>query len=154
MRVRFTIVGVLIVILGALLASVALIPTMIAVRSAENALAQNAGELSPQAQDDQTKQTRAQALLLALNPVVQATTSPSAILTSALGRTPEDVSVSSMSYKRGEITLTGVAQNRGGVSEYRDALQASGLFKGVTVPVAALVGVQEGRFTITLTGNF
>ena len=154
MRKRYTFVGVMVLVGGALLASIALIPSLIAVRSAENALAAEIHELSPQAKDDQTKQTRAQALLLALGPIAQATTSPSTTLSSALGLRPAGVTVSSISYKKGEITLTGVAQNREGVSDYRDALQGIGIFKSVTVPVAALVGTQEGRFTMTLTGNF
>ena len=40
------------------------------------------------------------------------------------------------------------------MSEYRDALSGSGRFVDVAVPVAALVGTQEGKFTITLSGSF
>ncbi len=56
--------------------------------------------------------------------------------------------------EQGQIVIAGTASAREPVNDFRSALMATGLFDGVSVPVAALVGALEGNFSMTLTGKF
>lgn len=153
LRSRFVVTAAIVLMVGALIASAALVPAIISVLSAMSGLPSDA-ELSETARDDQTKHARALALVTALNPVVLATTTPSASVTAALSVRPKGVSVTSVSYSKGKILISGSSSNRQAVNDYREALEADPRFTSVTVPVAALVGTQEGRFTMTLAGQF
>ncbi len=150
---RLILTGALTLLGGAAIASLALIPAYMAVRVAEASLQSKEDQAAGQGAD-QAAIGRAQALVNALLPLANATSSPSDTLAFALGLKTTGLSITSMQYTKGQIVLSGVAGKREAVSEFRDALQASGKFASVAVPVAALVGVQEGRFTITLTGAF
>lgn len=154
-RSRLVFVAAAVVAAGGLLACLSLAPVLISISTAQAAL--NAPSLEEEAslREDQVKGLRAQALITALTPLL-ATTTPTGSVSSALELLPAGVSVTSVSYDSGgkKIVLSGTSARREAVNAYRDALEASGLFSSVVIPVAALVGTQEGRFTITLTGAF
>ncbi len=152
--VRFLSVASVMCILGAGVASVALLPAFITIRIAEAALQKSEAAITEATKSDQAQQTRATVLLKALMPIATASTSPADALQRALSPKPKGMSITSIRYKKGEIVLMGVAANREAVGAYRDILKLDPGFSSVTVPVAALVGSQEGRFTITLSGAF
>lgn len=150
-RARYLTVGALVLTLGALIASLSLVPTFISITSAEDALTVPSDEASA-ALDDQQKALRAQNLVKALTPLL-ATSTPSDVISGALALRPAGISITQITYQAGQktIALSGTSARREAVNGFRDALEASGLFKSVAVPVSALVGTQDGRFTITLT---
>jgi hypothetical protein len=96
---------------------------------------------------------RSQKLIAIAKPLAIATTSPSELLTRALAARPADVVVTNISYRSGErsIVLAGVSPRRSAMDAYRSALENSEAFTSVSVPVSALLGTQDGRFTVTLT---
>lgn len=152
-RARFMLVGALVLCLSAGVAMLALLPSLISVRIAEGTLQKTQAALSERIQDDQIKQVRATALVASLQGAL-ATSSPIEVVGVAIGLKPGAARLSSVSYSKGKIVLSGASPQRDAVSTYRDALEKSDRFTSVTVPVAALIGTQEGRFTITLTGAF
>jgi hypothetical protein len=108
--------------------------------------------------EDEAVLARAQALVEQLAPHAAAGTTLPAILT-ALSLRPAGVHIISISYAAGKngtdtATLAGSADRREDLEAYRSALQTSGAFASVSIPVAALVGTTQGEFTVTLTGNF
>ncbi len=151
-RTRYVLVLALALGISAVVAAAALVPAFLSVRIAQAAV--HADQAGTANHDDQAQLSKAQAYTNALSPLLAATSTPSETLGVALGLKPSGISVTSMSYSKGTIVLNGTSQSREGVSVYRDALQKSGRFLTVAVPVAALVGVQEGRFSITLTGAY
>lgn len=54
----------------------------------------------------------------------------------------------------GTIVVSGTVTKRDLVGTYRAALEKTGHFKDIAVPVAALVGTSAGNFTMTLSGNY
>ena len=153
MRMRFVLMLALVLALCALIAAAALAPVFVSIRIAQ-ASVQRAQDTSGVSHDDQAKVAHAQVYVDALSPMIGATSSPSYILSVAIGLKPTAISITSMSYARGTIVLNGTSRSREAVSVFRDALQANPRFTTVAVPVAALVGVQEGRFTMTLSGAY
>lgn len=155
-RARYIGLGSLVLILAALVAILAMVPSFFAIRFARASLAPI--ETSARASsDDQKQANRAQALLGALKPQLAATSSPTSALTRALAVRPAGISITQISYSRGEpskIVLTGTSASRDAINRFRGALEKDGAFSSVSIPVSALVGVQEGKFTATLTGNF
>lgn len=153
LRARFIFTTAVVLCAGALVAALALVPAFVSVRIALSSLPES--EVSETARDDQAKGARAAALVAALGPISHATSSaPVESVTAALALKPAGMSISGVRYSKGKIELSGVAANRAAVSVFRDALEADARFTTVAVPVAALVGTQEGRFTITLSGAF
>lgn len=70
---------------------------------------------------------------------------------------PSGVYIERLQYQmgeRGQITITGLSDAREPVNDFRAVLVAEGFFSSVSVPVAALVGALDGRFTMTLSGDF
>ncbi len=88
-----------------------------------------------------------------LGSLLDASTSPSAALSRVLAQRPAGVVVSHVSYAPGTITIGGTA-GAGPLNTYRTALTDDSLFSKVSVPVNALIGADQGNFTITVTGNF
>jgi hypothetical protein len=153
LRARFLLAAALILAGGALIACLALAPALISVQVASASLAAPAAE-SEAAREDSTKAARAQSLIAALGPLVSSTSSAATALAEALAFQPADISISLITYnaESDTIVLSGFSKGREAVNDFRDALEGSGAFTDVSVPVAALIGTQQGRFTITLTG--
>lgn len=154
-RARFVFVGGCMFFCAALVSSIALIPALIIVRVDLASLQSSVEQVRTEAANDLAVQANTQGLIDALNPILNATTSPSFILTTALQQKPPGISITSASFSGGSagtLVLSGISESRQSVNAYRDALEKEGHFSTVTIPVAALVGTQEGRFTVTLSG--
>lgn len=145
-----------VVFVGALVALIALAPSYISVRMARTALesALSEPESSEAAKADALTASAAQNILSAVKPVITATSSPSSALSSALRVKPDGISIRGMAYTKGMLTLSGTGESREIINAYRDALDQDPIFTSVVIPVAALVGAQEGKLTITLRGEF
>jgi hypothetical protein len=150
-RARYLTTLALVLVAGAFVAALALVPTFAALATARAALVVPAEEAEG-ARDDQAQAQRAQNLVKALSPLISSTT-PSELLGDALSARPDGISVTSITYqaRSKNIVLSGTSDGRQPVNAYRDALEAGGKFAGVSVPVSALAGTLDGRFTITLT---
>jgi hypothetical protein len=151
---RFILVASGMIAAAALLAILAIMPAYVSIRVARAAAEAGVHEAGEAASEDQDEAIRTQRLILTLTPIANATTSPISALSAALAEKPAGLSITSISYAsdKSTILLAGTATRREAVSALRDTLEATKRFSSVTVPVAALVGAQEGRFTITLTG--
>lgn len=150
-RARLIMVFGLTLAAAAVVAILTLLPAFISISIARAGLpsAQETG-----APEEQVAAAQALALIKTLSSFV-ATSSPSVHIAEALALKPETVSVTSIRYSGGtpgSIVLSGVSLRREGVNAYRDALSSDGRFGKVSVPVAALVGTQEGRFSMTISG--
>lgn len=154
-RSRFVLVASLMLLGLAALAGVALIPSFVSVLSTENPAALS--EAAQAKQNSAYELDYTQSLMSELGPRLTATTSALTIAISALELKPAGLRVNRITYIPGEeesrITFLGNA-SREQVSSYRDALLQSGAFTGVAVPVGALVGSNDGNFSIVMTGNF
>ncbi len=158
MKARFLFIGSATLAAGACIAILALLPAIVSVRIARASLDAPLQESAHgNASADQAAAARAQALIGALRPIAQATSSPTDVISFALAQKPAGISITNITYTGGdksEIVLSGMSGAREAVNTFRDALEKTGRFSSVVVPVAALVGTQDGRFTVTLSGSF
>lgn len=95
---------------------------------------------------------RAGALIGILGPIFAPTSTPSAGIEAVLSRSPSGMVIDHISYAADlppKITIGGVA-TRDELNAFRNALQSSGLFSSVSIPVGALVGAEGGRFSMTV----
>lgn len=154
-RARYLFFTGVVFTVGATVASLALLPAFLTVFVARASVAPSVEEARG-SRDDSAAASRAQMIVGALKPLVSATTTPSVALEQALELQPRELSITSITYEAAahKLVLSGVADERGAVNVFSDALKGSGVFTNVNVPVAALAGTQEGRFTMTLTGTF
>jgi hypothetical protein len=154
-RSRFVIVLALMLLALSAVAALVLVPSYVALRVAAPPVVQNANTQNEAPVDESSALARSQALVRVLLPLAVSTTSPSEIITSAVSSRPRGVTVDHISYVSGapgQITIGGNG-SRESISAYRDILGKSGFFSSVSVPVGALVS-QDGRFTISLSGDF
>jgi len=154
-RSRFVIALAIVSLILSAVATLALVPSYLVVLIAAPPVTEVSILQDAVVVDYTAVLARAQGLVQALLPMVNSTTSPSEIITSALIHRPQGVMIEHVSYvsgKTGQITIAG-SGNRDSISEYRDILSKNSYFTSVSVPVGALVS-QEGRFTISLSGNF
>jgi hypothetical protein len=151
---HFLLIGSLMLSAGAIVAILAILPAYVSVRIAHAAVDSSQRAAEENLSTDQAAALRTQGLLKHLAAVASATTSPTEALTTALSQKPAGVSITVVSYTASSksMLLTGTSQRREAVTAFRDALEGSRRFTTVAVPVAALVGTQEGRFTVTLNG--
>ena len=97
-----------------------------------------------------------QSLLNVFAPSVAPVTPTDAIRT-ALTLRPQGIHVDHVSYTAGTtgtIILQGYADNTDAINAYKAALLSSKHFSAVDVPVGVLVGSDNGRFDVTLSGAF
>lgn len=157
LNARFIAVGSLALSLAAMIAILALSPSLVSVYAARGALISPPSTDTSTLREDQLASTRTRLMVQLLSPVAASTSSPSGAIAEVIAVQPESISISQMQYSRGspaKLTLSGVSSRREAVNNYRNALSEIGMFSDISVPVAALVGTQEGRFTMTLTGDF
>lgn len=96
------------------------------------------------------------AMIASLIPVVSATTTPTQILQTIFSSKPPGVTIARINYssaKQGTIVLSGSAVRATEIEMFRTALDDSQHFESVSIPVNALVGSNNGAFTITITGD-
>lgn len=155
-RTRFVLAGALFALGAAALSALALLPSYLALSVAENANAPTVRTSKPNPEDSAAI-LKAQTELNALAPFLATTTSPTDAAATALGVRPSAVTIDHLAYTAGSpstLMLSGSATSRETINTYRQALQSSGRFAHVSVPVGDLVGAASGRFSITLSGTF
>lgn len=159
-RAKFVMTAALVLAVAAIAGLIALAPAFFVVyfsKIKSPAELSTQGDAEMQRRADQEIAARTRALLKEVATLTKKPISPSEAITAAYSLSPKGVTVGGAAYTKGEpgtITLVGVAKSRDEVSAFRDALEGDDRFVTVSVPVAALVGVLEGNFTITLTGKF
>ncbi len=151
-RARFIIVGSAVALAAAALAAAALLPGYVVLHTIA---APDIGPVMPvEVAHDKQAIEQARAYLEVMRPIVGATTTPVGALTAALALRPVGVFVDRISYRDGSIVLGGSANSRERVNAYQKALTSDGRFSSIIVPVGDLVGNEEKRFSITLSGDF
>lgn len=108
--------------------------------------------------DESLKESaRTRVAIAALVPFATEKKSVQKIMARLYALRPDGVEIERMQYQSGatgQITITGLSEAREPVNDFRTALVGEGVFTNVSVPVAALVGALDGRFTMTLSGDF
>lgn len=157
-RARFILVGAGVLSVAAAIAILALLPAFLSVYLPRVALSNT----PPSKDAEQTAAARGavsstRTLINELKPLTQDKTSYSQIVGVIFDLVPSGVTINNIQYtagKPGTITVSGTTARRENISIYREALARDKRFDNVTVPVAALVGILAGNFTVTLTGTF
>lgn len=158
LRARFIIVGAGTVGAIAVVTLLSLVPSYLAVRFSIPA-PESPAQPSPVSDADRSQIAEVQAFTDQLRPFVAASTTPTEALLLALAVKPSGISLDNVTYSggtgaAGQLILAGSTRAPDLISAYQSALAKDAHFKSVSVPVGALVGTREGRFTITLTGPF
>ncbi len=95
--------------------------------------------------------------LLAQLAALGATSTPAAVVADIVAKRPKDVAITHITFSRNvpqAIVISGKTARRDAVNEYRSALASDTRFSSVSVPINALVGTQDGSFSLTVTGTF
>ena len=161
-RSRFLLTGSIVLTLAALLSMLALVPALLFAHAPQAALFAAESDETKVSEGNQMKIDResvqhTRALLTELSALGQLKRSLSDTIALVSTLRPSGVVLGTIVYSSGKVstlTVSGSAPNRDVINAYRTSLSQSGRFDTVSVPVAALVGALEGRFTITLTGAF
>jgi hypothetical protein len=153
-RARFLLIGSMILLVSAICFLGALAPAEIALMTAPAVPVVAAQGSAADLKNDQAAITNTKALLAALQPIT-ATSSLNA-LAAALSARPSGISINRISYNvtTNTITLVGTANTPDSVNAYHVALQNDPRFTNVSVPIGALLGEEDGSFTMTISGNF
>lgn len=162
-RDRMVLTGALVFFGVAVLSGLALLPAYIVLQVEQKSLAQQdildsaMSNLNPRDKAEQNDIVRAQSFLARITPFISATSSTTKIIETALALRPKGVRINGVSItdqNRRKITVEGVAPGREEINRYRETLLTSGHFNSVSIPVGTLVGVEGGKFTITLTSAY
>ncbi len=92
-----------------------------------------------------------------INPIMRASTTPSAILQDIIEMKPAGIAITAFTYtsgKPGKIVVSGSAQSSDLIQTFRAALASDARFDSVNIPVSALVGASDGGFVMTINGSF
>ncbi len=138
---------------GAVLAGAALAPSFLIMHGIQ---VKTSDEKADPTADQTQAILDAQALLSQIS-AVESTTSPAKIAAQAIAARPRGVTLTHVVYNAGTpatLMLVGNAPRREDVNAYRTALSADPRFSSVSVPINALVGTENGDFTLTITGSF
>ncbi len=159
LRARLIIVGATAATVVAIVALLALMPSYLAVRYSISASQNSAATSSLASAADRAQILELQSLTTELRPFVASTTPTQAILF-ALAEKPTGISLDDITYAAGlsdasgQIVVSGAAHTPDLIRVYQEALTKDPHFKSASVPVGALVGTNDGRFSATLTGAF
>ena len=158
-RGRFIFVGSLVLLSGALLALLSLLPSVLTIRAQQAALSEATDitlPVDPENEKDRGDILRAQALVAQFSPMSSSTAPALEAILAALRARPAGASVDDIRYttEDGSSIVINGAANRASISAYREALSADPHFENVSVPAGAFAGTEGGRFSITLTGAF
>lgn len=149
----------LVIIVFAFLATVgglllaALLPSYVVMRTSAAALSVTQAASTT----DQTQTVTDTQALIAQLATVAGTSSPAQLAAETIAARPKGVTISRVTYTRGSpstLVVVGVAARREDVNAYKSTLAQNPVFSSVTVPINALVGVDDGAFTLTASGGF
>ncbi len=160
-KARVVFVSALMLGLAAVVASVALMPALFLAITPlideSKSLSELEKEQTAQYETSRKEAASTRANIAMLAPLIEGRVSPQALIGRVYALRPSGVSISAIKYHAGtsgQIVITGTSNAREPLNDYRSTLMNTGLFEGVSVPVAALVGALEGNFSMTLTGKF
>lgn len=159
-RARFVLVGSLVLLAGAFVALLMLLPGTIAsgiLNGGDSRTSDGASLTVIQTENERNEMLRARILLSQLYPLASSTAPAFEAITAAIKVRPKGALVHDLRYTRGDtgkIIITGTAADRTAISAYRTALDEISYFESISVPVGAFAGAEGGRFSITLTGTF
>jgi Tfp pilus assembly protein PilN len=149
-RARFLLVTALALLCGALVFALALLPAEAALISFTPPGTEQGSTNAASVATDTAALAHTKALLTQLSPL-DATSSLDAVAAAlsqaGLGITINDISYSVTSQS---LSLAGKAQSPDDVNTFRQALESDLRFTNVSVPVSALLGSENGNFTITM----
>ncbi len=147
--------------LAALVALLALVPSLVSVAiplmTSRNMPSSAETERASLHEENRTEASRTRAMLVVLAPFATERPPVYSRISKLYAVRPSGVSIETIRYQSGspgQITVMGVSDAREPVNDFRTALVGEGEYESVSVPVAALVGALEGRFTMTLSGSF
>lgn len=149
-RARFLLVAAFFMLACAGLALLTLVPAEIAVAKLPMLNATSTQQQGSDAAADRAGLAQAQGLLRILAPIAPASSvDPIAAVLSERG---SGIAIHSISYSlaNGTLVLQGTADTPDHLNMFRAALQADAHFSNVSVPVNALIGNQDGGFTISM----
>lgn len=153
-RTRFIKAGSIALVSLALLALVSIAPSYILLTINKPLTSSQDGPAADTQAQDKKDAQRARALIGDLLPIFAATTTPMDLIEKTLLLRPEGVTVSHISYTQdGDTTtvvLRGTTSARGQAESLRKALEDSGYFQSVSIPVNDLIGAGGNQFTVTL----
>jgi Tfp pilus assembly protein PilN len=149
-RARFLLVFSLVLLISAILFALALLPAEASLLSFASPDVQQNAQNNTTLAADSAALVHTKALLAQLAPM-NATSSLDA-LAAALSQTGPGITIDDIEYSvSGQtISLAGHAQTPDEVNTFNEALQSDLRFGNVSVPVSALLGSQDGSFTITM----
>lgn len=148
-RARFLLAFSLVFLGAAMIAALALAPAEVSLVFFSPPSAQSPqGNANPT--EDSAAITQTKALLAAVQPFES--TSSLEEISQALSSAGAGISINDISYTESSESLTigGTAQTPDEVNALRQSLQQDSAFSNVSVPVSALLGSQNGDFTITM----
>jgi len=148
-RARFLLAASLVLFCCAVIFALALTPAEVALVFFSPPSSQMAQAATSTAADGAAL-AHTKALLSAMQPF--ATSSSLTDISSALSEAGNGILIDDISYAPADnsLSLAGHAQTPDEVNALREALQGNPLFTNVSVPVSALLGSQDGSFTITM----
>lgn len=155
-RARYIIVSSTILIIVACIVAGALLPSYLVLHFNPGSIAVPNTITDSEISADKQALIGSQSLLNAFAPSVAVVT-PSDAIRVALSLRPQGIHVDHISYtagKTGTLILQGYADTTDAINAYRTVLLSSKHFTGVDVPVGVLIGSANGRFDVTLSGNF
>lgn len=155
-RARYLLTASLMLLALALSSALAFVPGYLTLRAAMAPVPGTPTDAATQSDHDAI--AAAHAYLDALTPLTSATTTPTDALALVLAHRESGIRINAFSYTPGAtsdtLVVSGNAATPSALDAYRRALAAEPLFSSVSVPVSDLVGVQDGRFSMTLIGSF
>ncbi len=147
--------------LAAIVALLALIPSLVTVAiplmTSGNVPSAAETERAALHEENRTQASRTRLTLAVLAPFAEERAPVYARILQLYAVRPDGVEIETIRYQSGtpgQITVMGASDAREPVNDFRTALVSGGTYASVSVPVAALVGALEGRFTMTLSGTF
>ncbi len=160
-RDRLILCSSLMMSLVAFVALLAITPSLLTVAiplmTSQGAVSSAEAESAALQEEGRSQASRTRSMVAVLAPFAEERASVNARITQLYALRPSGVSIETITYQsgvQGQISITGVSDAREPVNDFRTILMAEGGYESVSVPIAALVGALEGRFTMTLSGTF
>lgn len=156
-RARSITAASLVALTAAALCAAALLPSYLALYESDRSVPTRPFSGAKSEQQIRDELSHAQSIVSVLLPLVSATTTPVQAAQAALSARPASIRIDRITYTGGEggaLLIGGKGASRESINAYRKALDDDPHFTSVSVPVGDLAGTEDGRFSITLSGNF
>lgn len=138
-----------------MLFALSLVPAYMALHAERTALSEEVlvpVAMTDEERVDRTEGARMKATLGGLQIVTSATSSIASAAQTALSLKPAGIFIDRIAFSTHTgLVLAGRSSGREAIQDFRSVLASDSRFAAVSVPVASLLGSEEGRFTMTLT---